>query len=87
MAFLVARNFGVRIYSTVAGMLAATVATAGPVSAITLSIMLRHVSDFTPYLTLMGCSVVIGSLCFLLLKANPVVEDDEESSIEQARAA
>ena len=75
MPYLVARHFGVKVYSTVAGILAATVAVAGLISAVMLSLLLKAFDSFVPYLVLTGVLVVIGSFVFLLLPADAVVED------------
>jgi MFS family permease len=75
IAYLVVRNFGVRIYSTVHGILAATVAVAAVVGALLLSGMLKLFITFAPFLTLTGVLAILGSLLFLLLPRNPVTEE------------
>jgi predicted MFS family arabinose efflux permease len=87
IAYLVVRNFGVRIYSSVAGIIAATVAISAVVGFVLLSVMLKAFGHFAPFLTLAGVLVLIGSALFLLLPANPVVADGpEESSAEESSA-
>jgi len=80
IAFLVVRNFGVRIYSSVAGMIAATVAISAVAGFVLLSVMLEAFEHFAPFLTLAGVLVLIGSALFLLLPANPVVADSAEEN-------
>jgi predicted MFS family arabinose efflux permease len=84
MAYLVVRNFGVRIYSSVAGMIAANVAISAVVGFVLLSMMLKAFGHFAPFLTLAGVLVLIGSALFLLLPVNPAVaEGAEENSAEE----
>jgi predicted MFS family arabinose efflux permease len=80
MPYLIARYFGVEVYSTVAGILAATVAVAGLISAVMLSLLLKAFDSFVPYLTLTGALVVIGSFIFLLLPADPVAEEGKDDT-------
>jgi hypothetical protein len=75
IAYLVVRNFGVRIYSPVHGILAATVAVAAVVGALLLSGMLKLFVVFAPFLTLTGVLAILGSLLFLLLPRNPITEE------------
>jgi predicted MFS family arabinose efflux permease len=75
MAYLVVRNFGIRVYSTVHGMLAATVAIAAVVGAVVVSIMLKIYLVFAPFLFLSGALALIGGAMFLLLPRNPKVDD------------
>jgi predicted MFS family arabinose efflux permease len=85
MAYLVVRNFGVRIYSSVAGMIAATVAISAVLGALTLSLMLKVFGNYAAFLTLAGSLVVVASLLFLLLPFNPVApHDGEETIVEDA---
>jgi MFS family permease len=83
IAYLVVRNFGVRIYSSVAGMIAATVAISAVIGFVLLSVMLKAFGHFAPFLTLVGVLVLIGSSLFLLLSANPVVADGAEENSAQ----
>ena len=93
VAYLVVRNFGVRIYSSVAGLIAATVAISAVAGFVLLSVMLKAFGHFAPFLTLAGVLVLIGSALFLLLPANPVVADGaeeksaKENSVHPARVS
>jgi predicted MFS family arabinose efflux permease len=78
VAYLVVRNFGVRIYSSVAGIMASMVAIAATICAITLSLMLDAFGQFAPFLVMSGVLVVVGSVLFLLLPFNPVAPDEAE---------
>jgi MFS family permease len=82
IAFLVVRNFGVRIYSTVFGILAATVAVSATLGAVLLAIMLKMFGTFAVFLAVVGVLVLLGSLLFLLLPryATPVEEQEEVES-------
>lgn len=75
IAYLVVRNFGVRIYSSVHGLLAATVAIAAVLGSVLLSGMLKIYVIFAPFLALTGVLALIGSAFFLLLPRNPIVDD------------
>jgi predicted MFS family arabinose efflux permease len=67
VSFLVVRAFGVRVYSSVMGMMTAIISTSASLGAILLSITLKQTGGFAPFLTLCGTTVLIGSLLFLLL--------------------
>jgi predicted MFS family arabinose efflux permease len=83
VAYLVVRNFGVRIYSSVHSLLAATVAIAAVLGSLLLSVILKVYFTFAPFLMLTGILVLIGSALFLLLPRNPVIEDElSEDEIE-----
>jgi predicted MFS family arabinose efflux permease len=82
MAYLVVRNFGVRVYSSVHSMLAATVAIAAVLGSILISVMLRVYIIYAPFLWLTGVLVLIGSALFLLLPRDPKVEDGAEAERE-----
>jgi predicted MFS family arabinose efflux permease len=87
VAYLVVRNFGVRIYSSVAGILASVVAISATICAISLSLMLDAFGNFAPFLTMSGVMVVIGSVLFLLLPFNPVIAEelDDGSALHAKR--
>ena len=71
IAYLVIRNFGLRIYSSVYGLVSATVAISATLGAIMLSVALHLTGMFAPFLLLVGGLVLLGSLLFLLLPGNP----------------
>jgi len=86
MAYLVVRNFGVRVYSSVHSILASTVAIAAVLGSILISVMLRIYGLYAPFLWLTGVLVLIGSAMFLLLPRNPKVDDSfAESEPEPAQ--
>jgi MFS family permease len=80
VAYLVARNFGLRIYSSIAGIIASTVAIGSLVCAISLSAMLSAFGNFTIFMLVAGIAVTIGSVVFLLLPFHPVVKDEESEA-------
>ena len=67
VGFLVVRNFGVKVFSTVMGMMTAAMATSAALGAILVSISLKVTGGFTPFLFGCGIAVMIGSLLFTLL--------------------
>ena len=87
MAYLVVRNFGVRIYSSVAGIIAAAVAISAVIGFVSLSVMLEAFGSFAPFLTLAGVLVLIGSVIFLFLPANPEVADGAEENAAEENTA
>ncbi len=77
VSFLVVRAFGVRVYSTVMGMMTAVISIGVSVGAIILSITLKDNGGFGPFLTLCGVTVLLGSLLFLLMPRGQVAVEDE----------
>jgi MFS family permease len=67
IAYLVIRNFGLRIYSSVFGLISATVAISATLGAIMLSVALNLTGAFAPFLLFVGGIVLLGSLLFLFL--------------------
>jgi MFS family permease len=80
LAFLIYRQFGVRIYSTVHGMLAAIVGLAAAVGAGSLSYVLHLTDSYRPFMTIMGVAVLIGGLALMLLPRHAV----QEAAVEPA---
>jgi MFS family permease len=76
VAYLVVRNFGVRIYSTVHSITATSTAIAAVLGSIMLSITLKHYLLYAPFLGVTGVLAVLGSLLFLLLPKNPQIDDE-----------
>ncbi|SFF96437.1 Sugar phosphate permease [Novosphingobium sp. CF614] len=74
LAYLIYRQFGVRVYSTVHGMLAATVAIASALGAGALSYILYLTDSYKPFLLITGVAVLTGGLLLLLLPRG--VEED-----------
>jgi MFS family permease len=76
IAYLVVRNFGVRLYSTVHSITATSTALAAVIGSVLLSITLKHYNVYAPFLGVTGALAVLASLLFLLLPRNPDVDDD-----------
>ncbi len=71
VGYLISRNFNVRIFSSVLGLMTAAIATSSAAGAILLAISLAATGSYVLFLTSCGVAVVIGSLLFLLLKSQP----------------
>lgn len=67
VGYLVVRHFGVRVYSTVLGIMTAAIATSASIGAALLSLSLKLYSSYTLFLVITGCVVAVGSLLFLVL--------------------
>lgn len=74
VSFLVVRAFGVRVYSSVMGMMTGIISSAAATGAITLGIMLKNGGGFTPFLTLCGVTVLAGSMLLLLMPKGKAAE-------------
>jgi MFS family permease len=81
IAYLVVRNFGVKLYSTVHSITATSTALAAVSGSVLLSITLRKYSLYAPFLGATGALAVVGSLLFLFLPRNPQVEDEPVESM------
>jgi len=75
IAYLVVRNFGVRVYGSVHGMLASTISITAVIGSIIMSAMVKTYGIYAPFLWLTGALGLVASLLFLLLPRNPQVED------------
>jgi MFS family permease len=84
VAYLVVRNFGLRLYSSVHSIIATSTAVAAVLGSIMLSLFLTSTSFYAPFLGVTGVLAVFGSLLFLLLPRNPQVEDETEEEEEAA---
>jgi MFS family permease len=69
ITFLVSRIFGVRIYSSVMGLLTAAMSITTSVGAALLGLTLRQTKGYTLFLSITGTTVMIGAMLFLLLPA------------------
>lgn len=76
IAYMVVRNFGVKIYSSVHSILATSTAVAAVLGSVLLSLSLRHYGQYWQFLGVTGVLAVMASLLFLLIPNNPQVEDD-----------
>ncbi|MET0179776.1 MAG: MFS transporter [Novosphingobium sp.] len=90
LGFLVARQFGVRIYSSVMGLLTAITSFSTAGGALLLSATLARTGGFNLYLIICGITVFIGATTLLLLARFPVADadaaTDEQSPAEPAAA-
>lgn len=73
VGFLVVRNFGVGVYSSVLGLMTLAMATASSVGAALLSLTLTWTDNFSLFLTIGGCAVVLGAMLLLWLKPSPEI--------------
>jgi MFS family permease len=71
VGFLVVRNFGVRVFSTVMGMMTAAMATSAALGAALVSLSLKMTGGFVPFLIGSGTAVFIGALLFIFLPRTP----------------
>jgi predicted MFS family arabinose efflux permease len=67
VAYLVVRNFSVRVYSSVLGIMTAAIATSSSVGAALLSLTLKLTGRYSPFFVASGVAIAVGSLLFLLL--------------------
>lgn len=65
--YLVVRHFGMQIYSSVLGLIIASLGVASALGAVLLSQALKRTGDYTLFLFLSAIGVLLGSLMFLLL--------------------
>ena len=77
VAFLVARQFGVGVYSSVMGLLTAAMSFSTAAGAVLLSFTMARTGGFDLYLVIVGFAVLIGSASLLLLGRGrpPTVEE------------
>ena len=80
IAYLVVRNFGVRLYSTVHSITSTGTAIASVLGAVLLSYTLKQYEQYAPFLAVCGVLAVIASVLFLFLPRNPQVEDEAPES-------
>jgi predicted MFS family arabinose efflux permease len=80
IAYLVVRNFGVKIYSSVHSILATSTAVAAVLGSVLLSLALSQYGQYWQFLGITGVIAVLASLLFLLVPSNPQVEDDPVES-------
>jgi MFS family permease len=84
IAYLVVRNFGVKIYSSVHSILATATAFAAVLGSVLLSLALSHFGLYAQFLAITGVLAVLASFLFLLIPRNPQVEDDPVESQYEA---
>ncbi len=71
VSFLVARYFGLEIYSTVMGLVFSAIFLASAVGALTLSVTLKVTDSFSLFTGVVAVTIVFGSLLLLRLKSAP----------------
>ncbi len=76
VSFLVARYFGLEIYSTVMGLVFSAIFLASAVGALTLSLTLKATDSFGLFLGLVSVTILLGSLLLLRLKGSQAVGPD-----------
>lgn len=74
IGYIVVNVFGVRVYSSVMGLMTAAIATSTSLGAILLSETLAATSTFVLFLTICGLAVMIGAAALLFLKRAPAGE-------------
>jgi predicted MFS family arabinose efflux permease len=72
VSYLVVRTFGVRIYSSVMGMMTAAIAISSSIGAALLAYLLSRTGNFSVFLWICGCAVLVGSLLFLVMPRDRV---------------
>jgi predicted MFS family arabinose efflux permease len=86
IAYLVVRNFGVRLYSTVQGITGSASSVASVTGAILLSYILKRYGHYAPFFAVSGVLAILASLLFLMLPRNPQVEDEPVEAEPPTRA-
>lgn len=67
VAYLVVRNFGVGVYSTVMGLMTLTISTSTSLGAAFVGVLLETTGAFTLFVIICAFAVLFGALLFLLL--------------------
>jgi predicted MFS family arabinose efflux permease len=86
VGFLVARNFGVQVYSSVMGLMTMTISLAAATGAALLSLTLRLTGAFDIFLFGTAAATLVGSLMFLLLPKKPPEPEVEDAAVQPAGA-
>jgi predicted MFS family arabinose efflux permease len=68
IGYLVVRIFGVRIYSSVLGLMTAITSISASMGALLVSLTLTITNTYSLFLNISGVAVLIGSILFLLLR-------------------
>lgn len=68
VAYLVSKNFGVVIYSSVMGLVTAAISASAAGGAALLSMTMGQSGDFVPFLRVAGTGVLVGAALLLLLR-------------------
>lgn len=75
LGFLVVRQFGVRIYSTVLGLVTAAISVSIASGALLLSLTLSLTDSFTLFQNICAVAVITGALLLLMLRGPPAEAD------------
>lgn len=75
LAYLVVRHFGIRIYSSVTGLVFAAIGVAATIGSIALNRSISLTGGYDAFLITAGVGVLLGSLLFLKLKGHPLAEE------------
>jgi len=75
IAYIVMRNFGLKLYSTVFSIVSSATSIASVTGALLLSLILKLYGHYAPFFVLAGVMAMTASSLFLLLPRNPTVED------------
>jgi predicted MFS family arabinose efflux permease len=88
LGFLVSREFEVRLYSTVMGLVSASIGLSIALGAMAVSLFLRLTGAFTPFVLVCAVSVVIGGSLLLLLqkKTAPMPVKADAASLRASSA-
>jgi MFS family permease len=84
VAFLVAQTFGVRIYSSVLGLMTAVMSFAAAVGAGLLSFTIARTGGFDLFLVIVGTTVIAGAALLLLLRGTGSAPDEAARKEEEA---
>jgi MFS family permease len=80
ITYMVVEHFGVRIFSTVMGLMTGVISVAAALGAVVISVTLRMTNGYATFMIIAGTAAAVGSLLFALLPPTP------ESSREAATA-
>jgi MFS family permease len=85
IGYMVARNFGVRVYGTVLGIMAASISGGSAIGSLVLSATLKATGGYGLFLTMSGALTLGGSLLFLLLPRRAPQDDHiDDGSVARA---
>jgi predicted MFS family arabinose efflux permease len=86
IGYLVVKTFGIRIYGTVLGIMAASISLGSAVGSLLLSLTLKSTGGYAAFLTISGALTLCGSLLFLLLLRRPGQDGDAAEDAAPAAA-
>jgi MFS family permease len=84
VAFVVARQFGIRIYSSVMGLLTGIISVSSSLGAALLSLILAQTGNFNLFLTITGTSVLLGATLLLALNRLPRAQNEQTGPLSTA---